>query len=106
MARAALTQLLDWGIEEIQETLRVRTDAIAERAAGLGLTAAPRHLRAGHYLGLRFPEGVPPTLLEQLAREKVHVSVRGDSMRVTPHVYNTDEDVDRLFTALEGALGG
>ena len=32
------------------------------------------------------------------------MSVRGTSMRVTPHLYNTDEDVDRLFAALERVL--
>jgi len=26
-------------------------------------------------------------------------------MRVTPHLYNTDADVDRLFAALERTLG-
>ena len=32
------------------------------------------------------------------------MSVRGSSMRVTPHLYNTDADVDRLFAALEPVL--
>jgi selenocysteine lyase/cysteine desulfurase len=35
-----------------------------------------------------------------LAREKVYVSVRGTSMRVTPHVYNTEEDCARLIACL------
>ena len=100
----ALEQLLEWGIPAIAETLAARTAAIAERAADLGLTSAPQGLRAGHFLGLRFPEGVPPDLLERLAAEQVYVSVRGDSMRVTPHLYNDDADVDRLFAVLRAAL--
>jgi selenocysteine lyase/cysteine desulfurase len=35
-----------------------------------------------------------------LAKEKVYVSVRGSSIRVTPHVYNTIEDADRLIACL------
>jgi len=35
-----------------------------------------------------------------LAREKVFVSVRGCSIRVTPHVYNTREDCERLIACL------
>jgi selenocysteine lyase/cysteine desulfurase len=27
--------------------------------------------------------------------------VRGESVRVSPHLYNTEEDVDRLFEVLE-----
>lgn len=104
MAVAALGQVLDWGVEQIAATLAARTTAIAERAAGLGLDALPPGERAGHYLGLGFPAGVPAGLLEALAREQVHVSVRGSSVRVTPHLYNTDEDVDRLFHALSRAL--
>jgi selenocysteine lyase/cysteine desulfurase len=31
----------------------------------------------------------------------VYISVRGTALRVTPHVYNDNEDVDRLIEALE-----
>ncbi len=44
---------------------------------------------------------MPDGLGQKLAGEKIFVSVRGQSMRVTPHLYNTDEDIDRLFAALE-----
>lgn len=104
MAKAALEQILDWGVDNIQATLKARTKSIAERAARLGLKSAPADLRAGHFLGLGFPNGLPAGLLEKLAAANVHVSVRGQSMRVTPHLYNTDADVERLFVALEAAL--
>lgn len=104
MAIEGLRQILEWTVEAIAETLGVRTDDIAARAAKLGLSSAPAGRRAGHYVGLRFAGGLPPGLLEKLARQKVYVSVRGDSMRVTPHLYNTDADVDRLFAALESVL--
>jgi selenocysteine lyase/cysteine desulfurase len=104
MAVAALRQILDWGVEALAETLAARTAAIARRAADLGLGSLPPSERAGHYLGLQFPAGVPRELPEVLAREHVYVSVRGNSVRVTPHVYNTDADVERLFDALTRAL--
>ena len=104
MAIAALEQILAWGVENIAETLSARTAAIAERARTIGLGSQPAKMRAGHFLGLRFAGGVPPGLLDALARERVYVSVRGSSMRVTPHLYNTDVDVDRLFAALEPVL--
>lgn len=104
MAIAALEQILAWGVENIAETLGARTAAIAERARAIGLGSQPAERRAGHFLGLQFAQGIPPGLLDTLARENVHVSVRGSSMRVTPHLYNTDADVDRLFAALEPVL--
>ena len=101
MAAAALRQILDWGVDNIAETLSARTLYVANRAAELGLTGAPPRLRAGHFLGVRFPGGVPDGLLGRLAEQNIFVSVRGSSMRITPHLYNSDKDVDRLFEALE-----
>jgi selenocysteine lyase/cysteine desulfurase len=100
-AIAGLEQLLHWGQPATIETLSARTAQIAERARGLGLSALPAQLRAGHFLGLRFAGGVPAGLPGQLAQERVYVSLRGDSLRVTPHLYNNDADVDRLFEVLE-----
>lgn len=103
-AIAALDQLLNWGIDEIQATLAARNADIAERGLALGLTTAPDHLRAGHFLGLRFPGGVPDGMIDRLAKNNVLVSIRGAAMRITPHVYNTDADVDKLFEVLEPTL--
>ena len=107
MAKTALRQLLDWGVENIQTTIRARTDRIAERATAMGIGTLPRERRGGHYLGLRFPGGVPEGLADRLAREKVYVSVRGKyAVRITPHLWVTDEDEDRFFDVLDSALAG
>ncbi len=101
MGIAALQQILDWGVDRIADTLAARNRGIAKRAESLGLDCLHERQRAGHFLGLGFPRGIPPKLLESLAERGVYVSVRGDTVRVTPHLYNTDQDVDRLFNALE-----
>lgn len=101
---AALRQILDWGVPAIAETLAARNAHIARRAAALGLECLGQDRRAGHFLGLRFPRGMPAGLLDALDEARVYVSVRGDSLRVTPHLYNDDDDVDRLMQALEQAL--
>lgn len=104
MTQTALAQIAEWGVDNISATLQTKTDAIATRANKLGLIVSAPHLRAPHFLGVRFPGGVPAGLLEQLAKQHIYVSLRGTSMRVTPHLYNSDDDVDRLFTALEAVL--
>ena len=101
---AALRQIRDWGVPAIANTLAARNGAIAERAAALGLESLDAQRRAGHFLGLRFPRGIPDGLLDALRETGVYVSVRGDSLRVTPHLYNDDADVDRLIHALERAI--
>jgi len=101
VVEASLKLITEWTVPRIQATLRRRTDAIAERArAELGIGSVPAHRRAGHYLGLRFAGGIPAELPARLAAANVHVSVRGQAMRVTPHLWNTDADVEKLFAVM------
>ena len=104
MVVAALQQILEWQVDEIADTLSAMTSQIAERAVSLGLKVAPAHLRGPHLMGLRFPEGVPTDLVERLSQKKIYVSVRGDSIRISPHLYNTPDDINKLLETLESGL--
>ena len=104
VARSSLELIREWGVDRIAATLGTLTYDIAARAQSLGLTSQPEGLRASHFLGIRFPDGMPPDLVEKLSAAGVHVSVRGTAMRVTPHLYNDVEDVDRLFEVLETSI--
>ncbi len=97
---AAIEQLLRWGVADIAETLGHRTAAIAARLAPAGITAMPPERRAPHFLSVRLPGGIDDSLAERLAAAHVHVSLRGEGMRITPHLYNDDDDADRLTAAL------
>jgi selenocysteine lyase/cysteine desulfurase len=99
-ASAGLDFLLGFGVEAIAASLAAQTEAIAARAAGRGLEAAPVGTRAPHFLSLGFGGGVPEGLTERLAAAGVHVSLRGPSLRVTPHLYNDEADADALVAAL------
>jgi len=100
VAGAALAQLLEWGVGAIADTLGAMTSAIAERLRESRIQESPD--RAPHYLSVRFPAGPPDGVEERLAAAGVHVSLRGDRMRITPHLYNDEEDVERLVAALTG----
>ena len=105
MANAALRQLHEWGVTNIQETIRVRTRRIADRVNDLGIRTLPEDRRGGHYLGLRFPGGVPEGLANRLAAGRVYVSGRGrDALRVTPHLWVSDEDEARFLEVLAAAI--
>jgi selenocysteine lyase/cysteine desulfurase len=104
MAAAALEQILEWQVPAIATTLSGMTEQIASRATDLDLSVAPSHLRTGHLLGVRFPQGVPTALFDQLSQNDVYVSVRGNSIRISPHLYNTQQDLDKFFAVLEAAL--
>jgi len=100
-AKRAMEQLMEWGVSEISETVGALNRRLAESAAELGFLSPPQHLRAPHYLALRRKDGIPATLPELLARQKVFVSLRGSSVRVTPHVYNSAADTGKLISCLQ-----
>lgn len=96
----AMQQLLEWKVSEISETAGALNRQLAEGVAEVGFSSPPEALRAPHYLCLRRKEGIPRELTDVLAREKIFVSVRGSSVRVTPHVYNFPADIERLIACL------
>ncbi len=100
-AMRAMQQILDWNVAEISATSGALNQRLAAGAAELGFSAPPEPLRAPHYLCLRRKAPIPKELMDVLAREKVFVSVRGSSIRVTPHTYNTVQDCDRLIDCLQ-----
>jgi len=99
-ALRAMKQLLEWEVAQISGTIGVLNRQLAEAATNLGFSAPAEPLRAPHYLALRRKRAISKEFPEMLAREKVFVSVRGSSIRVTPHVYNTMEDCDRFIACL------
>ncbi len=104
MAIAALRQILDWGVENAAETLAELTGIIEESAAKLGIEATPKGKRVPHMIGLHLGSRTPGDLGPRLASANVYASVRGESLRISPHLYNTEADVDRLFAALSKFL--
>lgn len=99
---AAADMLLEWGIERIAATLEAATDQIAARASALGFETFAKADRSPHLLSIRFPGAMPQGVGSQLAAKGVHLSVRGQSLRIAPHVYNNYADIDRLIDALAG----
>ena len=100
MAIEALRQILAWGVENIAASLRGLTDRIEEEAERLGIEVVPASMRVGHMIGLGLGSEAPKDLAVRLAEENVFVSVRGRNLRVSPHLYNTGRDVERLFDSL------
>lgn len=100
-AIAALRQIEQWGIAGIEARLGAITDRIAAAVAPLGYEILAPHFRSRHILGLSVA-GDPQDLIGLLRARNIHVSQRGDAIRIAPHLHVTDSDVDRLIEALAG----
>jgi selenocysteine lyase/cysteine desulfurase len=99
-ALAALQLLEEWGIDNISNTLAVTNARIAEILLEHGFTIVPAKARATHFQGARLPATDPRELATRLHENSVFASVRGDHLRVAPHVYTDDEDLARFAKVL------
>jgi hypothetical protein len=104
MAIAALEQLGEWGVERIAATLADVTTALAEITAGLGLDPMPPEQRGPHMLGVRLPDAIRGTVVPGLAAAECYAAVRGEMLRLAPHLHIDDHDLGRLADALARVL--
>ena len=109
-ALAAARQVLEWGPENVLRTIGPTTRRLAAAAAELGCTTGHDLHRSPHYLALGLPAESGPEGLSRvrarLSERRVFVSIRGDTIRVTPHLYNDVEDMEAFVAALASALWG
>ncbi len=106
MLAAAIEQLLEWGVENIQAYCTNISRPFTRELQQLGILTEPEGDRCGHLFGLRVDAARLDVneLKNQLAANRIHVSFRSDSIRVAPNVYNTEADLQRLLEALKVAL--
>ena len=96
MAHAALRLIDGWTPPAIAARLRMLTDRLADALGEIGFSAPPRHLRAPHILGLRLAKGDVSQLASAMEAAGFFASVRHGVLRLSPHVYNDEADIDRL----------
>jgi selenocysteine lyase/cysteine desulfurase len=105
MLHAAITQLLQWQPENVQEYCKALTQPLIQYCAEVGFWIEDSHWRTEHLFGIRIPSNLPIDVLQQaLSKRNVFVSLRGDSIRVSPSVYNTQDDIAALIEALTDTL--
>lgn len=100
MSIAGMTQIQDWGVENIHETLTGLIDYAIKKATELGWAAPAKPYRIGHFSGIKSPTPLPEKIIPLLNAEGIYLSPRGGGLRIAPHLYNTKADIDRLFEVL------
>lgn len=105
MLISSLQQVLDWGVENIQEYTVHLGETLDDALAGSPFMVAAKEDRVGHIFGIRLPDaGKIERVMEILQERGVHVSLRGTSVRVSPNIYNTPRDIQALADALKASI--
>jgi len=104
MLTRALEQIREWKVENIAAYSRSITQAFVQQAREAGLHLSDPPERSHHLLGLMLPEAISLDVLKaKLQEEKIFVSIRGNAIRISAHVYNRQEEFSRLFEVLVSA---
>jgi len=100
-AAEALKILLNFGIENIEKRILKITNYLIESVKSLGLklqTPEEPQYRSGV---VNFKIGKPREIAESLQRKGIIVSARGHGLRVSPHFYNTEEEIDKFIEEIK-----
>ncbi|MFV0249094.1 MAG: aminotransferase class V-fold PLP-dependent enzyme [Tenacibaculum sp.] len=102
MLTRALEQVNQWGPANIQAYTEQLTKPYVEELKYLGCSIEVEEYRSHHLFGVRLPEDISlEKLKEVFVREKIYVSVRGNSIRVASHLYNNHVDFKNLLNAFK-----
>jgi len=101
MMTAALKQINRWKPENIQTyCAKISREPILQLREG-GFWIEDENFRSSHLFGVRLPKNADfEKIKSNLKRNKISVSFRGDSIRVSPNVYNSENDLIKFVKTL------
>ena len=105
MLLESLNTLNEWMPKNIQAYCKELIEEPIQALQNIGFQIEDTAYRGSHLWGIRLPKGMDPiSLKNHIDAQKVYVSVRGNAVRVSPHIYNTASDMDRLVECLAANL--
>jgi selenocysteine lyase/cysteine desulfurase len=100
---ASLGLLLEAGIEAVRDRVLALTDHLCGRAPRVGwqVWSSRRDEDRSGIVSLIPPDGRDPAAaVKELRRQGIAVNHRAGRLRVSPHAYNTPDEIDRLVELL------
>ncbi len=99
MLLAAINQLLIWTPEAIQQYCKKITAAPLDVLSSKGFYVIPEHSRGHHLFGIYIPDGHHIEAIKaRLDAHNIIVSYRGNAIRISPYVHNTQQQMEKLIS--------
>lgn len=100
MLIAGLKQILRWTPQGIQEYCGNLVEPFLDEIKSYGGMIEKKDFRGNHLIGIRYDHLDQQKAKGIFKAHKVSVSMRGNAVRVAPHVYNDEKDFRKLVKAL------
>ncbi len=102
MLKASLSQILQWTPASIHQYCEDLTLPLITYLMENGFLLEEDEYRSKHIFGFRLPAHLTiEDVQEKISARKIAVSLRGSAVRVSPHVYNDEADMQALMQALD-----
>ena len=102
MLTAAIEQIIDWKPQNIQAYCKNISKKGVDELRNLGCFIEEDNYRSHHLFGIYLPKNIDLNKLKkEFEKNNLYVSFRGNAIRVSPNVYNTREDFEKLLTCFK-----
>jgi len=103
--QAGLEQILEWGVDNIQAFCVNLHQLLIEELRNTPFRLAALGESSSHLMAIRVGEGMSMDRIKSVLLENnIHVSYRGDAIRISFYVYNTESEVIKMSKVLKGLL--
>jgi selenocysteine lyase/cysteine desulfurase len=103
-ASGGMEIIMEVGVDAIRRRNQELTERVIQSAddAGLEVRSPRDQSRRGGLVRIRIPGGEErvASVLQALLERDVVLDKRGDALRISPHFFNNEDDVDRCFEEL------
>ncbi|MDH5476171.1 MAG: aminotransferase class V-fold PLP-dependent enzyme [Cyclobacteriaceae bacterium] len=100
MLNTSIEQLNSWTPEAIQNYCKAISQPAIDKLSENGFIIEKESYRSSHLFGIRVGDKNVEQIKLKLEAENIYVSIRGNAIRVSPNVYNTEEDINALAECL------
>lgn len=107
MQIAALKEILTINQKDLQGYCHSISYKTIHKLSKIGFVSDDEALRAKHLFGIKIPNSVNIEKLQHaLKQNNIHLSFRGNYMRVSCHIFNTEAHFEKLHDVLKATLHG
>jgi len=101
---AAIDLLLEVGLDRIAGRIEALLDRLEVGLLELGCQVSPPAGARAGILTFLPPSGDAQTLVDRLQARQVQLSCRRERIRISPHFYSSDEEIERFIALVQSCL--
>ena len=96
MLNQGIKQINKWGVDNVYDYIKSISSKYFDMLDRSKVWFEEEDYRAGHLFGLK-PKKNLKKILKKIREKNIYISLRGDIIRVSPSIYNTEKDILKLF---------